>query len=532
MGSPLVTLAAHRLRQSALIRARTDLWWLATEILGYDKLTVAFHKPMLDRMDEIRSLRDEGKGRGRDTLWLWPREHYKTTVRKAQVIQDYLCDPTTTVTWWHAVEEMAQEVSVAIGTQLQKNRALRKLFPDGVLPSEYAKRFVGAKGFRLRSNRADDAPSFRAWGQTSEATGGHSKKGYLDDIIARNTIEDGAMPKVRSWYRQTVRHVVKADGWLDASGTRWDPDDIYQDWLNSKHWEVTVRAALEVDGVPDRKGKPVLFTRQQIQKKLEEIGESDFDAQMMNDPSPAGEKPWDQGLCEHRISVAEAKKGPGVIVVLSDPAPAKVGAFGEEKKRDAGEKDYWATCVVRLRTNGQRREIILLDGEQSKNWDLNEGMERICMFKRKWGTKYHAIEKIATVGADIYEDELKRVSRVLGVNNTPISLSYSNKSGWKNQQFARLAERAKAQEFMICESVPSAFLDAFLSQARNWRPLKGNRNSLKYDDAANAVSFAADRVFEGYTQAPDLPEFGPFSRMPESEEEAGSRWVRWSSGRS
>ena len=34
-----------------LRRGQTDLWWLATEVLGFDLLTEDFHKPMMDDMD-------------------------------------------------------------------------------------------------------------------------------------------------------------------------------------------------------------------------------------------------------------------------------------------------------------------------------------------------------------------------------------------------------------------------------------------------------------------------------------------------
>ncbi len=525
--SILVKVAAARRQVSARQKACTDLWWLATEILGFDKLSAEFHKPMMDDADAMRSMRKFGRRRGgKDTLWIWPREHYKTTCRKAQVIQNFLCDPAATHTWWHWVQEKAEEVSIAVGTTLQKNRDLRKLMPDGVIPSINARRFVGARGFRLNSNRLDHGASFSALGQSAEATGGHCDYGLLDDVIARNTIEDSAMPKVRSWYRNTVRSVVLARGWLDASGTPWDEDDIYSDWQKSPHWKCTLRACSEdAEGRPDDKGRPVLMTLDQLALKRREMGEADYAAQMMCNPSPQGEKPWDSSKCEHVISAKEAMSGPGVTVALSDPAPATVGAYAEDKKRDDGEKDYWSHAVVRFRRRGQRREIILLDGAQSKTWGPEEGFRELCNLKRRFGTSRHAVEKTGQAVA-FYEEIHRRIARDEGVRYHPVELTMTYRG--KNLQFSRLCDRAKSEEFLVSDGCSKEFSEAFLDQARHWRPLKTGRNSLKYDDAANVVSFAADPVFERLVPEYQPDQFGPFNVKPVEEGfTEGSRYVRW-----
>ena len=87
--SPLANLALalkDGVRLKELARCKRDLWYLATEKLGYTLLTAEFHRPMMDQMDRIRAARQSG--RGMDELILWPRDHYKTTVRKAQMVQD------------------------------------------------------------------------------------------------------------------------------------------------------------------------------------------------------------------------------------------------------------------------------------------------------------------------------------------------------------------------------------------------------------------------------------------------------------
>jgi len=234
-----------------LVRAKSDLWFLATEIFEIEAvpglisrkdcerlplISESFHRPMIAEWDRMRRLRLDGKGR--HMLSLWPREFDKTLLMKIQAVQDYLNDPKCTICWWHAVEEKAQEVCHWISTQLQKNRKLRRLFPSGSLPSENAKRFISAVEFDLPANVAAHSPSFRAYGWTSEATGGHCKKAKLDDVVARSIIEDNQIKKQADWYSNTVCNVLQASGWIDAAGTRWDVYDQYSRWIDSRNWQV------------------------------------------------------------------------------------------------------------------------------------------------------------------------------------------------------------------------------------------------------------------------------------------------------
>jgi len=502
-----------------------NLWALCTEILGFDKLSESFHKPMLDDWDKVDKRRF--KGNIRDSLELWPRDHIKTWCERARVIRYYLIDPTITVTWWHAVEEMAQESAAAVGTMLQKNKELRSLFPLGVLPSEKKIKFVAGGGFKLNSNRIGDAPSMRSWGAGSEATGGHSRVGVLDDPIGLNDVVDSQMPAKQRWYQNTVCNVIRvSEGWKDGIGTRWDREDLYKPWLESQHWRCRVRSCLETDGRLDYKGTPVYLTMPEIEKKQAEMGPLAFAFQMMNDPSPAGEKPWSPE-CEHFINLKETK-GEGVLYCLSDPAPARVGSLDDRlaRLRADGTKDDWAIAMVKLRKRGQRREIILLDGDFSKDWDIDAGYIRAFEMMRKWGARRLADE---TTGQAIaaFDKRKRELARSEGVRYTPIDLEGTYRGGGKNAYFAVLCSRARADEFLISDSVPQKFLDKFFDQARNWMPMHGGKNSLRYDDVANVVSFATDPALGYGAEEPSLIELSPYRKPEQDEPTHGNRYVRW-----
>lgn len=520
---PLAKALARSLALNDLRRAQTNLWWLATEILGYTKLTESFHKPMMDNMDFRRALRQIGKYT-KDELELWARDHYKTTVRIAQCVQEILINQDVAIAVAHAVDEKALEFIEEVGTHFQTNTKLRNLRPE-IMPGKSAKKWLISDQFTVQRTRFRRHPTMQGKGAGSENTGGHCDIYVLDDIIGQTTIDDNAMPKIRNWYKNTVRNVLKTDGgWIWATGTRWDVNDIYSDWIASDHWDVRIRAALETDGKPDYQGTSVLYGKEWILRKQSELGSS-FGPQMMNDPSPSSEKAWDPQLCEHFVNL-EYSKGQGFVVVLSDPAPAQIGSF-DRRKRGDGEKDYWATAVVKFRQKGQRREIILLDLRSSKGWDHDEGFREVCRLQRKWGARHVAVESVGQAIA-LYHDTHRRIAREEGVKHFPVKLQ--NTYLGKKQYFAALVARAKADEFLICsETIPESELDFFLEQVRECRWIEGTtRNTLKFDDHMNVVSFSTDPVFTEYVRTvEDIPEWGPFSQTKEDSLMYKTNYFQW-----
>jgi hypothetical protein len=476
---------------SERMKCKRNLYYLATEVLGYDRLTAEFHRPILERMDALRAARM--KGRGHHSLWLWAREHYKTTCRRAQVIQDYLWDPLDTHVWWHAVEEHAEDTAEAIGSMIQTNKRLRRIAPEGMCPSINAKRFIGRHGFRLPCSNLSMAASFRAWGAGSEATGGHARRGYLDDIITRADIESGQMQSKRNWYRSTVLNVVEKSGWLDASGTRKAHDDIYADWSESPYWQVELRACLEDESQhPDVQGRPVLLPVSLVRRAREEMGESDFAMEMQNDPMPAADIPWDPVTCEHSMDHDKAMAGEGQNIVISDPAP-----YGGHDRKD-GDKDFWALAVIRVKKRGEilqgdstvpAKEYILLYGEQSQKWSLDQGISRMLALKDQWKARLHVFDYSGPAGP-IYRDKISEIANTTQSARACLELDTVHRG--RNDLFLGFCAVASAVRFSISTNVPEAFRSAFLHQCRRWRPMPNNKNGLRHDDAANAVAYLAD----------------------------------------
>ncbi len=302
------------------------------------------------------------------------------------------------------------------------------------------------------------------------------------------------MPKKKQFYQATVCNVVLRTkdkrGWKDFIGTRWPGGDPYGDWLVSKDWLCTRRGSYEKDGVPcdaPLGGEPVYLSREQMQ----------------NDESPLDEKPWKQDECERYCALADVK-GAGWVVALGDPAPRAVGSVGgrDERWRKDGTKNWWANVIVKLRRKGDAMQIIWLDAEQSREWGLEQGMDALAQL----GIKWHANEGYAeTTSTPVYADAFLRSCRELGFRGYVIGsrrkqdpkdrLEQTYNSEAKKNYLVALADRARAGEFLICDSVPKEMVDIFLSQMRGFMPLPDGRTGIPFDDLVNALAFATDPYF-------------------------------------
>jgi len=499
-------------RRQELHRCQRDLWYLATEKLDLTFLSPTFHKPMLARWDDQRRRRAQGEMF--DAADFWARAHCKTFCRMAQAIQDLLCDPLTSITWFHAVEEMAQDASLWISRQLFDNQHLRDLLPDGILPSKQDKKFVSPFGFNLPGNSRGRFRSFSPFGWKSTATGHHSLVVYLDDPMDQKILSDSQLPRWRNWIQHTVQQVVFPFGWKNWTGTRWAVEDGYSDMMSgawprftgTKGYEVTVRAILERDGIPDYTGRPVFFTAEQVREKRRKEG-SMFGPQCMNDPTPAEESPWLAETHENYISLRDLQGNPGITVLISDASPAI-----NEEVNDP-RKDEWANAVLRIDVVNAIQRVVLIQGTASQSWTPRKGFEEMARLAMLYRVSHWSIE-CSGQATSYYIPDIEELFGMRGIGAEYVKLKAGQYG--KNPRFRMMADRAKLREFLICkETVDPEFLDLLLSQCRLWRILDARgANGLKHDDRADVCAMAFDPAWQEYAPLPTGFSFdaGTFSR--------------------
>ena len=558
-------------RLERLHRAKTDLWFLLTEILkrkwnpsigGEDSpfpgkgLTEELHKPLCDWIQARRNVLNTGI--------FAPRWHHKTELAIGEILQEILIDPSVTLGYFHAVDQQASMLVSEVGNHLQHCEELRRLEPIGidddgkpynVLPARNAKKFITADQLTVRRpiSRFSRFPTLFGRGSGAEIAGIHMRKAWLDDIIGLRTIENSELPKIATWFESNLMPVVD-DGMIRVRATRWHPDAIYERWIESKDWHTVVLPAsvpvafdfMDVPGSVDWKadkitvpaeyklqeGIPIYGPREyrETQRRklvyFEANMKGNFPSQMMNDPTPESEKPWER-TAEHIVDKAYIKTSAWTFWVIHDPAPAKTGSldFMGARLRGDGSKDFWAICCIGTRQRGARREIVLVELDQSREWTVDEGLRRGCQMQKRWGARRVGIEQVGQAG-NMYTERLRVIAREEGVKYTPVELKSSMKN--KNNRFAALCSRAQADEFLICqETIVPVMLEDFLKQAREWRPLPTGRNSLKYDDLADVVAYSCDPAVDVYTVDEKVEEWSPYREPERDQMSQGGRYVRW-----
>ena len=526
-------------RQALLLRAMTDPMWLGREVMGYDRLTDAFHRPMMEEMWNrflrrplvraaireqvesgilqpvfLKTALESGREYTKNTGECWARDHYKTTVKIVEKAKNILVWPEITIAHWHAVEAKAIECSLELGDHFFKNKQFRLIRME-IMPKTVDKRFSTASGFSVNRReviggvyqKKERHATFFPKSAGAEVTGGHAVEGWLDDIVGQSTIDDSGMPKARRWLGHTVGHVIRTDGgWLDATYTPWDEDDVMTDWEKDPvAWDIRTRACREdEDGKPDYHGTPVLYDDRWIKRKQRD-SQCNFPYQMMCDRVPDSERRWPNdwdGHCE----ASWALEGNGRTFVLSDPAPMGLSLRGD-KDRVRGDtgKDWWSISVVRLRVRGDFQDLILLDGSASQHWSDAQGYDEVCRLMKLHKTNMFFDEDYSNQLFGPFHKAARRNNVMPYLQRRKDGSGYQlpkyNESYIKNAKkvrFQKLCDRAEMGEIHIAKSCPTKFwrgdgdTTGALTQIAKWIPRKGGESNLKWDDHADSWARGTD----------------------------------------
>jgi len=112
------------------LRARTNLFYLSTNVLGYD-LVPDVHEQVCDffvHKDPSKGVYEQDTVRAR--LLLDPRGHFKTTIDICDTIQWLLCFPDIRILMMSGTLDLAKEILTIVRNHFMYNTRLRELFPS------------------------------------------------------------------------------------------------------------------------------------------------------------------------------------------------------------------------------------------------------------------------------------------------------------------------------------------------------------------------------------------------------------------
>lgn len=224
-------------------KAKTDLYWLATEILDNQDFIERVHRPVCEffiKKKPGKSIAEQDTQKER--LLLDPRGHFKTTIDEADIVQWILVDPNVRILIMSGKLEVAEAMLRNVKGHFQNNDKLRKLFPELCPPQ--GKEFGNLSEFTCpaRTKQLKEPTVLIAAGESVKA-GYHFDIIKGDDIVneINSATKDQITKTIRLW--NYVTPLVEPYGYRDLIGTRYDDSDLYG-WAieNKRNLKVFLRA--------------------------------------------------------------------------------------------------------------------------------------------------------------------------------------------------------------------------------------------------------------------------------------------------
>lgn len=328
-------------------RARTDLTYLARDVLGYPDVTGPQRFPFMNllqkfplpRANELNKFERLDRGNwvytpvkpivqlpgNRRVLILDPRGFLKTTINsQSHTIQWILNYPDIAMMIIQSNTEKAQMILTEIKQHFQATAAFRQLFPDYV---PHKRIFDwGTKSEMTVEARAKTItrkePTIITSSIDKGSSGIHVDVMKFSDIVEPNNVRTPEqLQAVIRAFNMMKNLLVSPDYWIDVEGTTYDFSDLYSEIIkrekkkpkDQREWAIHVRGCYKKD-TSSLGGEPEKFSPEEIDtlpflydangekisnwperwtyKKLEEIRATDeyaFATQQLNDPSKADE---------------------------------------------------------------------------------------------------------------------------------------------------------------------------------------------------------------------------------------------------
>lgn len=357
----LLALAEERARRHSRRRARVDLFYLLTEVLGRKDI----NRPWLkDRCAEVQASPN-------GHLDLWAREHYKSTIITfGKTIQDILAshgdDPLpewngreATIGIFSHTRPIAKGFLRQIKMEFERNQRLHALFPDIFWDdTRKAPKWSEDDGIVVKRKSNPKEATVEAWGLVDgQPTSKHFLVMVYDDIVTRESVTSPEMIAKTTSALELSYNLGTDGGVKRFIGTRYHYNDSYKTVMDRGTAAQRLHSATE-DGTVD--GEPVLLTREALADKRRDMGPYTFGCQMLQDPK-ADET---QGFCEDWLRYYKDDASSGTNrYILADPAS------GKRKTNDytsfwvlglASDGNYYVLDMVRDRLNLTQRGKLLM----------------------------------------------------------------------------------------------------------------------------------------------------------------------------
>lgn len=306
-------------------RARTDLFFLMTDLLGYKDVDREVHAPVIDGWPHFAGGIDRLEKKGwtyrplislwdqeglRKSLTLFPRGHLKTTIKTvSRTIQWILNYPNIRVSITTATADLGQSILLEMKAHFQFNERFRWLFPDYCPIAKKSGEFGNQEQFTVPARtRVLKEPTVSVSSVGRTIAGNHYEVLVCSDMVDKENVKTpGGIREVIDHFRYMdpllERHEQPEDsklpnhGWITVEGTRYDMGDLYGNIIAAAGVTAEKKQAAEWDIVSGSAEKdpankisiwPRRFPWAELKKMELNMGPRLYSAQMLNRPIPDG----------------------------------------------------------------------------------------------------------------------------------------------------------------------------------------------------------------------------------------------------
>ena len=266
--------AGDEVREISIIRegCLSDLFFLIYFVIGIK----AVNKPWV--VARIYECQDNHK----DTLDLWAREHFKSTILTfALPIWQVLRDPNERIAIISHTRSIAKSFLQRIKVTLETNELLIKAFPDVLFvnPDRESPKWALDMGLVVRRGGNFMEATFEAWGIIEGMPAGKHFTGRVyDDLVTETSVSTADQIAKTKYVYELSHNIGAAGGWFRVIGTIYHFADLYMSIIEDR--------SLFVRRYPcrDERGVGVLYDDVYLANKRKHMGAYTWACQMMLDP--------------------------------------------------------------------------------------------------------------------------------------------------------------------------------------------------------------------------------------------------------
>lgn len=385
----------HRDDRRKLLRwyFRNDLFFLVYYGLGREDIN-NYDKPFI-----VLSCQMVEDGPNTDTLDLWARGHYKSTIiTQGKSLQDLLKSPEKTVGIFSHTRPIAKDFVLPIKTALEGNDYLKFAFPDIIWrnPRKEAPVWSLDAGLELNRKATSNTHSLEASGLVDGMpTGKHFDIRVYDDVITEKVaLSPDMINKVENQFRLSD-NLAADNGWERVIGTNYSHGDFYQKrteeaekgiypWVVRRQvWWKDHMDEVEAAGLSPEylnffgTKRPVLLAPDQILDKRKKQGSYIFACQLELNPANPENAEFDIRWLKYYRNLPANR----IKYILIDPA--------NEKKT---ESDYTAMGVISIdeQRNRYLEDLVRDKLNLGERWEAMKALVRshspvIAVYYEKYG---------------------------------------------------------------------------------------------------------------------------------------------------